>query len=323
MMTRRVFLPLPFAIGACSTKRPANVVRIAASASNPVLSLAVSLGYFAEQGLEVTLEELRSNSKTLEAVAGGSVEVAYSGYDQVLQAAGAGRSVQSFFVVFTRPIQVLAVTPPIRTAADLKGRMVGVASLGSTSQMLLSRLLLLQGMSPADVSPVAIGNGPSAVAAVETGKVPAAMVSNLVFEILRDKVPGVGSLLDTRTAEGTKQVYGIPLIAAQVLVANPRWLDEQPGTARRIVLAAAKASRWIHDNPFEEVYAKLPEGYRTPDSGAARRALRQAIPNISRDGRVPDGSPEAVRDFLLRAADPSLQVDLTKTYTNEYLEANS
>ena len=70
------------------------------------------------------------------------------------------RGVKSFFILFTSPSIVLTVAsgrPHINKVAHLKGRMVGVASLGSASQNFLSLILIRNGMTLADVTPVLSG----------------------------------------------------------------------------------------------------------------------------------------------------------------------
>jgi len=51
------------------------------------------------------------------------------------------------------------------------------------------------------------------------------------------------------------------------------------------------------------------------------KSLRLALPAYVVDGRMPPDGPAAVLANLKVAVVPSLNVDLSKTYTNEYLEA--
>ena len=285
--------------------------------------MAKHLGFFEREGLDVHLEEFSSTGKTMEALVGGSVEIGASTYEQTVQVASMDRGVKAFFVLFTSPSMVLTVAagrPQINKVAHLKGRMVGVTSLGSASQNNLSLILIRNGMTLADVTPVAIGTAASAIAAVENAKVDAAMLTSLTFETLRGRRPEITVLVDARTVEGTTALFGVPHIPIVAVASSSRWLLQNPDIARRVVRALTRAGRWIQEHPAEEVAANMPESFRVPGSDAHLKALRLALPAYSVDGRMPPDGPAAVLAYLKVAVDPSLNVDLSKTYTNEYLE---
>ncbi|MBL8210498.1 MAG: ABC transporter substrate-binding protein [Bryobacterales bacterium] len=313
-------------LGSCArpdTKPRLRVAVLAGSLGHLPLYLAHSLGYFAEEGLDVHMEELSSTSKTMEAVLGGSVEIGASTYEQVLQMTAAGGSVKSFFVLALRPTQVLVVSPrrpDIRRIEDLRGKTVGITSLGSATQSVLSRLLLNHGMTLADVTAVGIGSSGSAVAAVEHGKVDAALLISLAFEQLRARSPGVTVLLDARTAEGCTELFGVPAVVGSGVVATPRWLTENGTTARKVTRALARAAKWIQDQSLADVHRRLPTALRSPESAADLHALRVMRPSLSQDGRMPPEGPARAAAFLRSVGHTNLPTDLSPTYTEEFLE---
>ncbi len=296
---------------------------MAGSIGHLPMYLAHSLGYFADEGLDVHMEELNSTARTMEAVLGGSVDFGASTYEQVLQMQGEGGSVKAFFLLALRPTQVLVVSPRspgIRRIADLKGRTVGVTSLGSATQSVLSRLLVNYGMTLADVTPVAIGSSGTAVAAVEHGKVDAAMLVSLAFENLRARNPGVTVLLDARTAEGCRELFGVPVVPGSAVVATPRWLAENGGTARRVTRALARAAKWIQEQPLDEMHRHFPAALRSSNAEADRRALEIMRSSLSTDGRMPPEGPAAAMAFLHSAGHTRLPADPSEAYTEEFLE---
>lgn len=325
---RRRDLPAMMAALLASCSRPGarprvRIAVLSTSIATLEVYLAKSLGLFEQEGPDVHLEELSSTGKTMEALLGGSVAICASTYEQTLQAAARGRDVRSFFLLYTFPNMALVLSPgrPLTKIEQLKNGTVGVTSLGSASQNYLSLILLRHGMSLADVQPVAIGTAATSIAALENNKVDAAMLNSIPLEMLRARRPDVKVLVDLRTREGTAALFGVPHVPVGTVVSSSRWLAENPDTARRITRALGRAAGWIHERPSTEVAASLPASWHTPGSDAALRSLELAMPALSRDGRMPPGGPEAIRDFLKLAVDPSLNVDLAKTYTNEYLEA--
>src|SRR3954447_10167868 len=115
----------------CGRRGPAQSlsrVRIAVPLS-PITYLPVylarELGYYAEQGLNVELQEFPGGSKTLQAMFGGSADACAGFYELTIPLAAEGRHVQSFLIILERPGLVLAVSPSserrIHRVEDLKG----------------------------------------------------------------------------------------------------------------------------------------------------------------------------------------------------------
>ncbi len=325
-MTRRALCTSILAPASCVRSGRTTRVRIAVLSSSPGTAhiyLAQSPGFFQEQGIDVALQEFPSTGRGMEALLGGSVEVTASVYEQSIQAAAAGREVKSFFLPLSLPGVVLVAAPgkrEITRVQDLKQRVVGVGQLGSSGQNYLTLMLLRHGMSLADVRLAAIGNAATAVAALEHNKVDAALVTSATCEMLRARRPDLTLLAEARTKEGTAALFGVPYLPTLTAMARPQWLAANPDTARRLTSALARAGCWIAERSATQIAASLPPSLQTPGSGAALRTLEFAMQAFSRDGRMPPGGPEAVRDYLRLITDPSLNVDLAGTYTNEYLE---
>lgn len=285
--------------------------------------VAIHLGYFRQEGFEVRVDETVSGSRTMEALLGGSVDVALTTYSQVLLAVSAGRDVASFFVITDRPMVVLAAAPgkpEIQRVEDLRGRTVGVTSLGAPMQLLLVKLLRVHGMTGDQVTPVVVGGGVAPIAALEHGKADAAFLNAVPFEILHDRHPKLRILADTRTPEGISAIFGVPAWPTMVLAASSRWLGDHREQTRGFGRAMARAAMWIRERPPEEVLAHVPEALRTSNAEAALRALRGEVAGYTIDGRMPEWAPAAARDYLSGSLGKDVSVELARTYTNEYLE---
>jgi NitT/TauT family transport system substrate-binding protein len=92
---------------------------------------------------------------------------------------------------------VLAVAPAlsgtIRTVRDLKGRAVGVSTPGSATHQFLNFLLVTNSLSPEDVSVVSVGMSASSLAALDRGKVDAAVLIASAIYAFEARHPGIGS----------------------------------------------------------------------------------------------------------------------------------
>lgn len=289
------------------------------------LALAQSLGFFREEGLDVTLENLSSNAKTLQAFIGGSVDVAGIHQMQTIQMAAEGQHIRTFFVMMERSSTVLLVAPnaneKIRRAEDLRGAVVGVPSPGSPTHVNINFFLQNHGIQPSEIKPVAIGVAAAAVAAVESGRLDAAAVSNGDhFRLLR-RNPAIRILLDTSTTEGMRQAYGTSVLPNGVVAAKPEWLDANPDTARRITRALARANQWITSHTPQEIRDKLPEGLRSPDVAADLEILQWSLPSFTKGGEMPAGGPEALKKMLDTTSETvrNAKIDLPATWTNDFL----
>src|SRR5207245_3457429 len=149
----------------------------------------------------------------MEALVGGSADVAAAFYDQTIQMAAEGRRVRSF-VTLTRYLGFVAAAATgskrkISRIEDLKGAVVGVAAPGSSGHLLLNYLLASRGLAPSDASVYSIGTGGSSVAAMQRGTVDAGIIGDLVLEPLLREKPDLLILADTRSEAGLRQTFGV------------------------------------------------------------------------------------------------------------------
>src|SRR5947207_501999 len=191
-------------------------VRIAIGGQNQLIylptTLAEELGFYKDEGLVIELQDFAGGAKALQALVGGSADVVSGFYDHTIQMAAEGRALTSF-VTMTRFPGLALVTSPQSAAAvtkieDLKGRIAGVTTAGSSSQMLLTYLLQRHGVAADAVAITAIGNAATAIAAIEHGKVDAGMMADPSYTLVSRRNPGVRLLADLRTAGGLKDAFG-------------------------------------------------------------------------------------------------------------------
>lgn len=289
--------------------------------------LAHELGYDHEQGIELVTEDVPGGSKALQAMFGGSVEIAAGFYELAMQMAAEGRRVQSFLILLDRPGFVLAVSPAstqrIHEPKKLRGAVLGVSTPGSASHNFVNDLLLRHGVPLKDVSITAVGLGASAGAAIERGHVDAAVLTGSAITVLQRRFPKLTVLADTRTAEGVRMLLGNDVYPAYGLLATADWLQKNPTTARDVASAVNKATAWMREHSPEEIRARMPARYRSADAEADLEALRAAIPMLSSDGKISTNSAETVRQALALSVDKvrTLPIDLSQTYTNESIRA--
>jgi NitT/TauT family transport system substrate-binding protein len=290
-------------------------------------TLAERLGYYKQEGLDVASQDFPGGSKALEALIGGSADLVSGFYDHTIQMAAEGRELQAFVAMLRYPGFVLAVSPAtkknIQRIEDLKGAVVGVTAPGSSSNLILNYLLGKHGLSPQDVSVTGIGATATAVAAVERGKVDAAIMFDPAITQLAKRSPKFLILEDTRSEEGVERVFGVRNYPASVFYSTGTWIAQNPDTARRLARAIQNTLRWMQQHSPEEIMEKMPASYRGDDPSIYLDALKHSMPMYSPDGKISPEGAAAVKNVLSQSMEKvrNAKIDLEKTYTNKFLTA--
>ena len=172
-------LILFFLLSASAEAQEPRKIYVAIPAVTPAVStfaIARDRGYYREEGLDVELVQMPSAVGT-QALIAGNVKFSTIGgasMPPVLR----GAPLRFLFSTFSKPMFWLYSKPEIRTVAELKGRKVGVSSLGSGPDSILRDILKKNGLDGArDVTVLPVGSGTARFYALQAGSVDAAMLS--------------------------------------------------------------------------------------------------------------------------------------------------
>ena len=133
-------------------------------------------GYYRQEGLDVQLIVIPS-AVGVQALIGGNVKFSTGGGAGLLPILR-GAPLRFLFTTFHRPMFWLYAKSDVRSVESLKGKKVGVSSLGSGPDSLLRELLKKHGLEGGrDVAIMAMGAGTARFYALQAGSVDAAMLS--------------------------------------------------------------------------------------------------------------------------------------------------
>lgn len=290
----------------------------------PVVA-AEQLGYFRQHGIDVRLDALPSSARAMQSLLSHSSDVISTTFDQLILLAAEHRSVRSFLMMQQCPMFALVVSPvvgkSVHRISDLKGTTIGVTSPGSAIHLQLNYMLTRDGVDPQQVSVVGLGSNAARVAALESGKVDAAILGDPGLTLLERRYPNLVVLADTRTAEGTRQALGSDAYPGAVLIASESWLRDHRARARGLAAAVLSAMKWIRETPAVEVARRIPRQFRIDDDRVYTESVRRLVPALSIDGVMPARFPEHVKNVLstFDAKVRSGGVDVSKTFTNEFV----
>jgi NitT/TauT family transport system substrate-binding protein len=300
-------------LASCNRPGPVRLALQPPSTNNYPSYFASWLGFYKEEGVDVTISQIAGASKILEAVVGGSADVGGGVYEQTIQMAAQGKSIVSFLSLLKSPNFAILAAPGIHTLADLRGKTVGVSSVGSPSQFYVTYLLAGAGVNPSEVSTASVGMGATAMSALEHGQVDAAVLFGSAITAYLSRNPGAAILADTRTLAGLRAAFQVDDYPASCLLARREWLDANPQSAKKMARAVLRSLAWIREHSAEEILARVPS---SGDKAAEIAAIRLAKPMYSVDGRISKESAEAVRTVM---GPPSSKVDVLNTFTNGFL----
>jgi NitT/TauT family transport system substrate-binding protein len=290
--------------------------------------LAKQLGEYDKAGLSVELVDLKGGSDALKAVLGGSADVVSGYFDHCVNLAAKNQSLVSFVVYDRYPGFALVVSPKqtaeIKSIKDLGGKKIGVSAPGSSTDFFLKYMLSKNGVDPNSVGVIGIGLGAAAVAAMEQGTVDAAIMLDPSVTVLQGRNKDLKILSDTRTAKDTLSVFGGEYPGG-ALYTKADWIEKHPKETQALTAAIVNTLAWIHSHTPEEVMAKMPENLVGPDKAGYLAALKNTIPMYSTTGKMdPKGAAAVLAVFSQSSPDVAkANVDVSKTYTNKYVEATS
>ena len=288
------------------------------------LTIAEALGYFKDEGLDVTIVDFAGGSRALQAVVGGSADVVSGAFEHTVNMQAKGQRLRAFVLQGRAPQIVLGVNPKtmpnFKGVADLKGKKIGVTAPGSSTNVMANFVLAKAGIKPSDVSIIGIGASTGAVAAMRTGQIDA--ISNLdpVITLLQ-RSGDLKIVSDTRVLAESDKVFGGPMPAG-CLYAPQSFIDKNPATVQALTNAIVRANKWIQAAGPGEIIKAVPESYLLGDRAVYIDAFLASKGALSPDGMIPEAGPTtALR--ALQSIDETLKdvkFDLPATYTNDFVK---
>ena len=311
---------------------PAALVKLDLAFCSQVLCIlpfevARQRGYFEEEGLDINLIYMKGGPPAITALLAKQLDFVGTPIDLVVRATDEGKplvmvtstSRLPFFALITSPAQA----DTIQSIADLKGKKVGVATVGSTDDLLLRYLLQKNGLQAEDVE--TIGLGPNLFEQIMSGQVDAGMVQEPSLTLGTRQ--GSRVLLNFMNLKDTEEQLGGPyqfmgLNTRPDVLEDPKKVEQLRGISRALI----RANQWMLENPGAEIVKFAPEELVAPDKVEVFvAAIDQYKADLyPADGRLNAESVARVIDVQrqagLIAADKEFPPE--QVFTNEYVQGS-
>ena len=300
-------IPFPRSAATTLTAGEANAI------ADNIMPLAIGdeLGIFTKHGLDLKIIELGGGSKMAQAMAAGSIDIGLgAGTEMALMAKGA----PTLAVCETSgPVSFFGIgvpsDSPIKSLADLKGKTIGVSSLGSLTDWLAHELANKEGWGEKDVTTVALGGSAAGIAAAfRVHQVDAAMGTTTEFLAFEEKKAG-HLLASVSSYEGNA--------ASGIVEASDHLIATNPGAVRAFIAAWLETIDYVRAHKAETVKRESAIGHF--DEPIMDQEYDLTIGMFTKDCRFDAESLATLKRSFVALKLLDSAPDMSKLYTEEFL----
>jgi len=247
------------------------------------ITLGRDKGIFQSEGIELQLVLVAS---TIQVTALTTGDIDFSGaQSQVMAGAARGLPVKVVGFLTIKPSFWLMAKPEIKSIADLKGKVIGITAIGSSTDTLARFLVSKNGLTPdREVAFIGTGTTSNILTAMKAGTVDAGVLS-----------PPFNAMA-TRMGYRTLAYFGdyVDQSLSGVGTAD-RMIRERPELVKRMLSATIKSLRFIQQRPADSIQFISKEW--SVDSASATELYKSMLPAFSKDGGMDE---KGIRDALKR-----------------------
>ncbi|HWE33213.1 MAG TPA: ABC transporter substrate-binding protein [Solirubrobacteraceae bacterium] len=288
--------------------------------------LAQDLGYFTKYGVHMVLSTEASGGVGAEtAMVNGSVDMAGAWYIHTAEFQVQGKSVVDLINLGGAPgeREMCSMNSGIHSPSQWKGKTLGVTDLGSGTDGLTKFMAARAGLNPkTDISRLAVGAGPTAVAALQRGSAQCVMTTQPTVAQLEQRQIAY-SMANLASSAGARQLLGGVYPAAGVL-AQTSWVNAHPTEVQDVVDALAATLHYMATHSAADIAAHMPPQFVTEGVTKATyiSSLAADKSQFMPTGVMPAGAPAlaVAIDRTAGVLTPSQHVNLATTYTNKYVQ---
>lgn len=237
------------------------------------LVIAQQLGYFKEQGLDVTLISPADPNDPPKLIAASKADIGITYEPEFMQQVDQGLPLISIGTLIDKPLNCLVMLKngKIKSISELKGKTIATTSSGLAS-ILLKRMLEMNGLSEKDVTLVNVRY-------------------NLMQALLSHQVDAVNGLnrnIEVPTLESNNhqvsaffpEDYGIPNYSELIFITNQTRVNDP--RLPRFLTAIKKAVAWLDTHP-KEAWQLFIKRYPETNTATNREAWFTTLPYFAEE----------------------------------------
>lgn len=287
--------------------------------------LAQSLGYYKKYGINMELSTEQNGGVGAEdAMASGQVDLAGAWYIHTVDFQSKGKDVVNLVQLSGAPGERVMCNPKsnVSSAADFKGKNMGVTDLGSGTDELTQFLAAKQGVDKKQYNTIAVHAGSTAIAAIQRGSADCVMTTQPTVGALTSQKLAT-SAVDLATTKGATKALGGAWPAAGLL-AQASWVKAHGDEAQKVVDALVATMHWIASHSAADIANKLPQDFVQNSTITKQQYIDGLTTDKGQflpDGIMPAGGPKVIFDMEKTIGVDTSKVKISDTFTNKYAEA--
>jgi len=284
--------------------------------------LAQNLGFYKKYGVNVKLStEFNGGVGAEDAMASGQVDMAGAWYIHTIDFQSKGKQVEDIVQLSGAPgeREMCANNSGVHSAADFKGKTLGVTDLGSGTDELTQFLAAQKGVKHSQYHTLAVGAGATAIAAIQRGSAQCVMTTQQTVGALESKKLAY-SAIDLATTKGAEAALGGAWPAASVL-ALTSWVNSHKATVQKVVDALVATMHWINTHSAADIADKLPSDFVQNSNISKAQYIAGLTTDKGQflpDGIMPAGGPKTVFAMQKVIGTDVSKVKPGNTFTNEF-----
>jgi NitT/TauT family transport system substrate-binding protein len=247
--------------------------------------IAQERGFYKKHGLNVQHVRIPGANVAISALVSGNLD--YGTHYQVTMLWGArGLGTRAIFSTASRQMFSLVVQPGIQSVKDLKGKLVGIPTIGSLGHKITVRVLRKLGIDPdKDVRMLAVGGDASRSQQLRGKQIDATMINPPLSIMMRKE--GFNLLLQAG------DYVEVPLTGVGT---TTKKLKENPEQVKRLLRALYEGLRFVRTNRQDtiEVFSQ----WLKMDPAIAAETYDLALKMLSTDGSMSDASILAAMEIF-------------------------
>ena len=289
--------------------------------------LAQSLGFYKKYGINVKLStESNGGVGAEDAMASGQVNMAGAWYIHTIDFQAKGKNVVDVVQLSGAPgeREMCGTNSGVQSAADFKGKTLGVTDLGSGTDELTQFLAAQKGIAHSQYHTLAVGAGSTAIAAIQRNAAQCVMTTQPTVGALEAKHLAY-SALDLATTSGATAALGGAWPAAGVLALSS-WVNSHKAEVQDVVNALVATMHWINTHSATDIANALPQQFVANNTITKAQYIAGLTTDKGQflpDGIMPAGGPKTVYAMEKLIGVDVNKVTIGNTFTNTYaVQAN-
>jgi NitT/TauT family transport system substrate-binding protein len=284
-------------------------------------TLAKQLGYYEKAGVDIFPLDSPAGVEEADALVAGQIDAAMGYYNHTIDLAGKGKATECVVQIGLTPGHAILVptNSPIKSLADLKGKVMGITGTGSSTDFEMQYLGLRNGVDPSQFTRLPVGAGQTFIAAFQHGQIDGGITSQPTIASLVSSGQA-RILVDLQDNAQSKKAFG-GTFPSTCIYMRTDYVNSHKVGVQRFVNAVVWTLKWIHSHTAAQIAAKMPPEYApSGDMNLYTNAWQQTLGFYSSDGIMPKDGP-STQYKVLAAFEPDLpgkHVKLSVTYTNQF-----